>query len=221
MIKSKLAALLVSLLLSATITAADLNLAERRPNLAVTQSGALGTRDNNIGLAPGSKVPAFSVNTHDNKAFDLASLVTLGDTLVVFYRGGWCPFCNVQVRQLTTAWPEFQRRGVTPVLISVDTVDGATLAQRSYDIPFPVLSDSTLAAHGVFEVIMELDEATYQRYKTYGADLEQWSGQGHHKIAVSSAFLVNKEGTVRWAHSSRDFKTRPSVEQLLGVIDSL
>jgi len=221
MIRSKLATALVSLLLSATLTAAELSLAISTPDLAVTAGATLGTRDNNIGLAPGAKVPAFSTNTHDDKPFNLASLTTLGDTLVVFYRGGWCPFCNVQVRQLTTAWPEFQRRGVTPVLISVDTVDGATLAQRSYDIPFPVLSDPALAAHSVFEVIMELDETMYERYKGYGVDLEQWSGRGHHKIAVSSAFLVNKEGQVRWAHSSRDYQTRPSVEQLLGVIDSL
>jgi peroxiredoxin len=221
MIKRKLATLLMSLLLSATVTAAELNLSTSTPELTVTKGLALGTRDNNIGLAPGAKVPPFLINTHDDKPFDLASLTVLGDTLVVFYRGGWCPFCNVQVRQLTTAWSEFERRGVTPVLISVDTIDGATLAQRSYDIPFPVLSDPALAAHSAFEVIMELDKATYERYKGFGVDLEQWSGQGHHKIAVSSAFLVSKEGQIRWAHSSRDYKTRPSVEQLLAVIDGL
>lgn len=212
--------LLGFLLIQISHAATQLALPKMEPELAVTEKASLGSRDSNTGLAVGSKVPAFSVTTHDGKPFALSDLLKIGDTLVVFYRGGWCPYCNIQVRQLTQAWPEFRKRNITPILISVDKTDAATLSQRSYEIPFPVLSDPDLKAHTAFNVIMDVDDATYERYKSYGIDLEQWSGKNHHKIAVSSAYIIGSDGLVKWVHTSLDYKTRPSIAQFLAVLDS-
>lgn len=216
---------LATWLVSAQLAVAesDLRLPPKTMNvpLAVTGDTALGTNDQNIGLKVGATIPDFTAKTHTGKAVKREDLLEDAPLLVVFYRGGWCPYCNVQIRQLTEAYPEFEKRGVLPVLISVDDVDGAALASRTYEIPFTVLSDPNLSAHTAFDVIMQVDDETYKQYQGYGIDLEKWSGQNHHKIAVSSAFLVDKSGKVRWAHSSKDYKTRPSPTQLLTVIDSL
>lgn len=208
--------------LGTTATAAEpLQLPPAKPEqkLAAPAADALGTRPDGVGLAAGSPMPAFTLSNAFGKPVSSAELQQHGALLIVFYRGGWCPYCNLQIRQLTEAWPEFQRRKVTPVLISVDQVDAAALAQRSYDIPFPVLSDPALQAHDAFKVTMTLDAATYQAYRGYGLDIEQWSGRDHHKFAVASAFLVDTSGTIRWAHASPDYKVRPSPAQLLAVID--
>ena len=82
-----------------------------------------------------------------------------------------------------------------------------------------MISDADLAAHNAFDVTLDVDDETYKLYQSYGIELEAWSGKGHHKIAVSSAFLVDSEGVVQWAHTSKDYKTRPSAKQLLSVID--
>ena len=134
-----------------------------------------------------------------------------GPLLVIFYRGGWCPYCNRQIRSLTKAWPQFKQRDVLPVLISADKPDGAAIAQRGYEIPFPVLSDPKLKAHEVFKVTMQVPAELIPKYREYGIDLEAWSGESHHKIAVSSVFLIGEDGIVRWSHSSQDYKKRPSV----------
>ena len=109
---------------------------------------------------------------------------------------------------------------MTPVLISVDQTDGAMLVQQAYDIPFPVLSDSDLAAHESFNAVIEMDNSGYEKYKKFGVDLEAWSGLDHHKMAAPAVFLVGKDGKVLWSHVALDFKTRPDVDQMLGVIDS-
>ncbi len=189
--------------------------------LAVTAEDKLGTNDEGIGLKVGDTIPDFTVKAHNGDIVDKDVLLQEAPLLVIFYRGGWCPYCNAQIRQLTTAYPEFKQRNVYPVLISVDEVDGATLASKTYDIPFAVLSDPNLSALTAFNVIMSVDAETYKQYQDYGIDLEKWSGQNHHKIAVSSAFLIDKAGIVRWAHTSKDYKTRPSPKQLLAVIDEL
>ena len=123
------------------------------------------------------------------------------------------------MRQITQAFSKFQNRNVTPVLISVDKTDGAMLVKDAYDIPFPVISDPELAAHEAFGAFIEMDNEGYEKYKKYGIDLEAWSGLNHHKIAAPAVFLIDKEAKVLWSHVALDFKTRPSVDQLLTVID--
>ena len=185
------------------------------------EAETLGVRENGIGLAIGQSVQSFTAVSHLGIEVAFDSLYANGPALVIFYRGGWCPYCNVQIQQLTQAFSSFNEVGVTPVLISADTPNNAALAQRQYEIPFPVLSDPDLKAHASFEVIYELPWIKQQAYKAYGIDLAAWSGRTDAKFAVSSAFIVDSKGTIRWAHSNLDYTRRPSVEQLLGVISSL
>mgnify|MGYP001239947590 CR=1 FL=1 len=128
------------------------------------------------------------------KSFQYISRDMTGPEVIELPRGGWRPFCNHQVRQVTMAYDKFQQRHVTPVLISVDQTDGAMLVKEAYEIPFPVLSDSDLAAHESFKAVIELDNTGYEKYKKFGVDLEAWSGLDHHKMAAPAVFLVSKEG---------------------------
>lgn len=189
--------------------------------LGESEQQQLGTREDDIGLAPGETVPAFSSTTHEGGTVSFEQLLEKAPLLVIFYRGGWCPYCNIQIQQLSQRYPEFAELGITPVLISADKVDGAALAQRAYEIPFPVLSDTNLGAHEAFQVVMQIGWAMRKLYSWYGVDLQQWSGRDDGKFAVSSAFLVNNEGKVLWAHSSKEYESRPSPDQLLSVLPAL
>ncbi|NKB35845.1 MAG: redoxin domain-containing protein [Gammaproteobacteria bacterium] len=199
---------------------AELAIAATPKANAVTDAADLGVLENGLGLKVGEKVPAFESDTYAGENVTSAELMEMGPLMVIFYRGGWCPFCNFQVRQITQAFSQFQERQVTSVLISVDKTDGAMLVKEAYDIPFPILSDSNLAAHQSFNTIIELDSSSYEKYKKFGVDLEAWSGLEHHKMSAPAIFLIDKDSQVLWSHVALDYKTRPSVEQLLGVIDA-
>ena len=181
----------------------------------------LGQLAEGYGLKAGETMPSFKLNSHKGELTDSSDLLGKADSLlVIFYRGGWCPYCNLQIRQLTESYSQFKQRNVLPVLISADEIDGAALAQSRYEIPFPVFSDPDLVAHKNFRVAMSLTPELYETYKGYGIDVEQWSGRKHHQFAVASVFLVSAQGEILWSHASLDYKQRPSVSQLLGVIDS-
>lgn len=199
----------------------DIHLSTRLAPLSDTPSAQLGTNEAAIGLKPGSAVSPFTIKTHEGNEVSLASLLSDAPLMVVFYRGGWCSYCNLQVKRLTDAWPEFKRRNIMPIVISVDAVNPASLAQRTYDIPFLVLSDPDLKAHKAFKVGFKLDDATLKKYIAHGINLKQWSQRSHNTIAFPSVFILNKEGVVKWAHTTSDYTTRPSIEQLLSVIDAL
>ena len=150
----------------------------------------------------------------------LADLWTKGPILLVFYRGGWCPFCNFQIREFVKSHGEYEKRGVTPVFISVDTVDESKKTTATYSIPFPLLADPDLVAHRAFSVTRKADDAEVEKLKSYHIDIEKASGRKHHEMAVPSVFLIDKTGTVKWSHANPDYKQRPSTEQLLGVLDA-
>ena len=180
----------------------------------------LGNLAGGQGLASGAKAPSVSVKTSVGEPLALADLWQKGPILLVFYRGGWCPFCNFQIREFVKSQAEYDKRGVTPVFISVDTVDESKKTAATYDIPFPVLVDPDLSAHRAFSVTRKASDAEVEKLMGYQIDIEKASGATHHEMAVPSIFLIDETGTVRWSHSDPDYKHRPSTEQLLGVLDA-
>lgn len=172
------------------------------------------------GIPVGTKVPDIHAQDLDGHDVSLSSLYTKGPILLAFYRGGWCPFCSSENHALATAYPEYQKRGVTPVTVSVDKPDAEAKTKATYAIPFPVLSDSDAKMIEAFHVVNHVDADTLAKMKSFGLNLEDYSGKTHHEIAIPSLFLIDRNGIVRWAHSDPDYKVRPSTTQILAAIDA-
>lgn len=188
---------------------------------AIAALDSLGTLPEGVGIAVDTDAPNATVSDLDGQSVELTELYGRGPIMLIFYRGGWCPYCNFQIRQLTEGYADFQERGVTLVLISVDRIEEGARTRASWEIPFPVLSDPDLVAHRAFRVLEVVDEETRGRYRSFGIDLEAASGRDHHTIAIPSVFVVDTEGKILFAHADRDYRTRPSNAQLLEVIDRL
>lgn len=185
-----------------------------------TAADRVGVLAPNTGIPVGQHVPEVSGRDLEGRVVALSSLYANGPILLAFYRGGWCPYCNGEIHALTTAYPEYRKRGVTPVAVSVDTLESEAKLKATYAIPFPVLSDSDAVMLDAFHVAKQLTQDEVSKYKGHGVDLESFSGRAHHKIAIPALFLVDKSGTVRWAHSDPDFKIRPTTAQILAAIDA-
>lgn len=190
---------------------------EARP----TPNDRLGTRPESIGLEVGDKAPDAELRDASNKPIKLSTLWRQTDVLFVFYRGGWCPYCNYQIRQLSIHFSAFQSRKVVPVAISVDRPSEAAKTRQSYEIPFPVLSDPELVAIKAYRVANPVEPDEYHRMVKNGVDLERRTGNQAHAIAVPSLFLVDQDGIVRWVHVDPDYAARPSVEQLTASLDRI
>ncbi|MGI9294804.1 MAG: peroxiredoxin-like family protein [Pseudomonadales bacterium] len=186
-----------------------------------TATDKLGVNENNKGLKVGERAEELTINDMHGKPYPIKNAWQENPALIVFYRGGWCPFCNMQVRELATNYDKLKAAGVQPLLISVDEPEKSAMVSAEYDIPFPVLSDPNLIAHNAFNVVLELDDATLEKYKEYGINLQDWSGKGHNSIAVASAFLIDTSGHVVVSHAPEDYTSRPSVEQLLALIEKM
>lgn len=191
---------------------------------AAPPADRVGKLSEGVGVAVGQKV-ALDVGAVDmnGRTAKLSQLFTdkSQHLLLVFYRGGWCPYCNFEIHDLTKEYAEFEKRGVVPVAVSVDKVDEGAKTQATYAIPFPVLSDTELAVHEAFRVVYRAEPAEVEKLRGFGIDLERSSGRNHHAFAIPSLFLIDRDGVVRWAHADPDYKVRPRASQIVSALDQV
>jgi peroxiredoxin len=187
--------------------------------LAETPADKLGTAPAGFGPKVGEKAPDATLPDITGRAQRLANLYAQGPTLVIFYRGGWCPFCNLQLHEFSKAKPEFDSRGIRIVAISVDKPSEEAKTQAKHGVPFPMLSDSKLVAHQKYRVVHVPGDEERQKLAAYKLDLAAYSGESHGNFAVPAVLLVDKAGIVRFVHVDEEYKTRPSVKQMLAVVD--
>lgn len=186
----------------------------------VPPADKLGTQVDGKGIEVGKAAPDAEVNDMQGKKVTLSSLRASKPTLVIFYRGGWCPYCNMQVHKMATEYDQFTSRGVGVMMISADKPDASAKTSATYEVKFPILSDPDLTAHKAYNVAQKATPEQVAALKAKGQDIEKASGRKHHMFAVPSIFLVDASGTVKWAHVDTDKKVRPSVAQLVGVLDA-
>jgi len=177
----------------------------------------LGINENRKGLPLGRKIDSVEIADIDGEPYQIRQAWSKKPALVIFYRGGWCPFCNFQLRELAKEHDQLKAAGLQVVAISADTADKAAMTRAQFDILFPVLSDPKLIAHEAFNVVLQVDDERLELYKSKGLILKDWSGQDHNKVAVASAFIVDQQGRVLFSHAPIDYATRPSIDQLLSV----
>lgn len=180
---------------------------------------ALGINESGKGLPAGQRIDSVEIADIDGEPYQIGQAWSEKTALIVFYRGGWCPYCNFQLRELAKKHEQLEAAGLQVVAISADTADKAATTLAQFNIPFPILSDPKLIAHEAFNVVLQVDDERLEWYKSKGLFLKDWSGQEHNKVAVASAFIVDRQGRVLFSHAPIDYATRPSIDQLLSVID--
>ncbi len=159
-------------------------------------------------LLLGSKLPEVALATLDGKPTTLKAQVGGKPAILVFYRGGWCPYCNVQLSDLRLITQDAEALGYRILAISPDRPAELKRTLGKDKLDYTLLSDSKADALRAFGIGYRLDDATYAQYKTYGIDLEQASGAAHHALPVPSVFIVDGQGVLQFSYSHPDYKVR-------------
>ena len=171
--------------------------------------------DQTQSLKVGEKIPDVVVTSITNKKFSLLNIVSQKPTLLIFYRGGWCPYCNVHLGQIQEAEKKFLNLGIQIMAISPDKVSEMVQTVDKHSLNFPLFSDSTMAAAKAFGLAFQVDTATLELYKKYDINLTRSSGMAHNQLPVPAAFLIDKKGVVQFAYANAEYKTRIDIKNLL------
>ena len=160
-------------------------------------------------LLIGKALPKMMVRTGENEPFDLNAAVAEKPVVLIFYRGGWCPYCNKHLGQLQAIEGQLVEMGYQIIAVSPDRPEKIKAAVDKHGLKYPLVSDSEMGAAKAMGVAFRLDDATVSKYKTeYGIDIEADSGQKHHLLLAPSVFLVGTDGVVQFSYVNPNYEVR-------------
>jgi peroxiredoxin len=196
---------------------------ERKPaETAVPSASAnqviAATADDIKPVLIGAKVPPLTLRTSDGEPFDLNGALAEKPTVLVFYRGGWCMYCNVHFGRLKEVERAVLDAGWQIIAISPDRPEKLRETVQKHEPVHTLVSDSDMAAAKAFGIAFRLDEATLKKYAEYGIDLEDASGRPHHQLPVPAVFLVDADGIITFQYVNPDYKVRLQPAVLLAAV---
>jgi peroxiredoxin len=163
----------------------------------------------------GQNVPSARVYTVEGEAIDIRDVVRRQPTVLIFYRGGWCPYCSAHLAELGRVEEDLHRAGYQIIALSPDRPKYLKSALRDKTYGFTLLSDNEAKAIRAFGLAFRVGMETYQSYVNKGIDLQERSGVGHRILPVPAAYVVDQAGVIRFAYWNPDYKERIDVDRLL------
>lgn len=186
-----------------------------------TEGVALAESMPNPGLKVGEQAPHFTLPNAFGDSISLYNLLETGPVVLVFYRGNWCPFCNLHLRSLQEIAPILEDKGAQLLAITPQKPDESLKQVKAEDYPFEILSDLDYSVTAAFDLYFELSPKLQAVYKKFGIDLEEYNGAGRTALPVPGTFVIDQGGIIRAAQADTDYKKRMEPEAILMAIDAL
>ena len=165
----------------------------------------------------GATVPTLTLATADGTPFDVSEAIRQKPTVLVFYRGGWCPYCNIQLKQLVDVESHLLTLGYQLLAISTDKPEKLQETLTKDKLNYTLLSDSKMIACSAFGIAFKVEEQLVQKYKGYDIDLEAASGEMHHLLPVPSVFIVGADGIIKFSYVNPNYKVRLDPDVMLAA----
>ena len=171
-------------------------------------------------LKVGDKAPAFTLKDPNGNDVSSAGLLAQGALVVSFYRGVWCPYCNLDLQALEEALPEFERRGARLVAISPQTPVNSRKSARQNALSFPILSDADNDVAAAFRLRFELPDYLIELYKNAEKiDLPGFNGDPSWTLPMPARYVIAPDRTILYAEVNPDYTRRPEPEDMFPAIE--
>lgn len=184
-----------------------------RATAELIASGAAGRA-----LKAGDRAPAFTLHDPDGKPVSSAELLAQGPLVVSFYRGVWCPYCNMELQALQAALPDFEASGAKLVAISPQTAVNSRKSVRQNALGFPILSDTHNDVAASFGLRFELPDYLVELYKALKNDLPSFNGDPSWTLPMPGRFVIGQDGIILYAEVNPDYTRRPEPEDMLPAL---
>jgi peroxiredoxin len=166
---------------------------------------------------PGMKAPAFEVRDARGAAVSFDPDHMEKPLVLTFFRGGWCPYCNMHLAEMRKAEAELEQMGFDMWFVSIDRPELLYESLEQPDIGYEVLSDAGLDATRAFGLAFRVPDELVQKYLTFDIDLEAASGETHHVLPVPATFLIGADGVIQFQFANPDYKVRLHPDVLLAA----
>ncbi|GGL54937.1 peroxiredoxin-like family protein [Sporolactobacillus putidus] len=173
------------------------------------------------GLKKGDHAPDFTLPDATGRNISLSDQLAKGPVILSFYRGGWCPYCNLELRAYQRALPEIKNAGAQLIAISPQTPDASLSTKEKDELEFFVLSDEGGEVAKAYDLLFKLQDELIELYKKSGIDLPAHNGNENWELPKPATFVVDQRGTIVFSHVDSDYKNRTDPEEVIGIVKAL
>jgi peroxiredoxin len=188
---------------------------QRETVAIVEQSGLARTA-----LTVGDQAPAFSLPNAVGETVSLAALLAHGPVIISFYRGGWCPYCNLELRALQARLGDVREAGGELVAISPEHPDSSLDTAEKNSLEFPVLSDVGNVVARQFGLVHAINPEWVRYQLSVGVDVAARNASAVAEVPLPATYVVRQDGTITFAVVDADYTTRAEPADVLRALGS-
>lgn len=170
-------------------------------------------------LKVGDRAPSIVLGNAKGETVDVGALLRKGPVIVAFYRGGWCPFCNLELRAFQRIIPDIEAAGASLVAISPEKPDDSPSTVEKNALTFEVLSDVGQKVGRAFRLVYDFSDELKSAYNGFGLDIPAKNGTaGEWALPMSATYIIDRDGVIIYAYTDADYRDRADPIDILAVL---
>ncbi|NOY65825.1 MAG: AhpC/TSA family protein [Gammaproteobacteria bacterium] len=173
------------------------------------------------GLKAGTTAPDFTLPDASGKQVNLFEQLKQGPVILVFYRGAWCPFCNLHLHALHKSMSAFEKYNASVIAVTPQQPDQSLKQVKKDKYPFEILSDLDDVVMKKYGLYYQLSPELNKLYKSKGLDVEAFNGKGRTGLPVPGTFVIGQDRIIKAVHAQHDYIERMEPAEILKVLKSL
>lgn len=193
--------------------------AEVLATMARTTGELKGTGIENRALRAGDRIPDFSLPNQHGQMRRFADYLAKSTVVLNIYRGGWCPYCNLEMKALAGALPEIEAAGARLIGMTPEDPDHAQETAGRLDIGIEILSDAGNAVSERFGLVFSLAEELRPIYLGAGLDIPAYNGDDSFRLPVPATYIIGSDGVIKADFVDADYTRRMEPSEIVALLE--
>lgn len=170
-------------------------------------------------LKTGDTIPEIALPNAKGNIVNIQNILNEGKKIVLaFYRGGWCPYCNIELRALQANLSEFEKHNAVLIAITPETPDNSLSTAEKNDLSFEVLTDKDNQLAKAMNLVYQLPENLQDLYKNFGIDLNLSQGNTEQELPIAATYVIDIDGEITYHFLEEDYKLRADPQDILNAL---
>lgn len=170
-------------------------------------------------LKKGDNAPEFSLLNINNELISSKTFLQKGPLIVNFYRGSWCPFCNLEIAEWQRLYSKIKEVGADLISISPNLQSSATDTKNKHNVDFEILSDKENKIAKLFGLVFTLPEELRPIYKQFGINIPEANGDESYELPIPATYVIDK-GKIIYSFVEIDYKKRAEPSDVVKLISN-
>ena len=169
-------------------------------------------------LKVGDLAPNFTLPNVDGRPIALSTLLRQGPVVISFQRGGWCPYCSLELKAWSRSFHNVLEAGASIVAITPEVAEEAEKTKNKNEVSFEVLVDSANTVARKFGLVFELQQNLRPIYAQLGADLEKVNGDSSFTLPIPATYVIGQDSIIKFAHVDPNYMNRAEPKEILNTL---